>query len=79
MQDKELEMLCRQYKKHFDQHQSDGKNKIVECFKRKDFEKIPAIMQQSEGSKQQFFSQCVDMSLIHLNLFKQSANVPQLF
>ena len=75
MQDKELELLCRQYKKHFEQHQSDGKNKIVECFRRKEFEKIPAIMATSENTKQQFFSQCVDMSLLQLNLFKSASNI----
>jgi hypothetical protein len=44
MADRELEGLCRQYKKHFESNNNDGKNKIVECFKRKDFDPIPEIM-----------------------------------
>ena len=74
--DKELEVLCRQYKKHFESHQSDGKNKVIDCFKRKEFEKIPQIIAaQGEGSKQPFFAQCADMSLLQLNLYKNSTNI----
>ncbi len=44
MADRELEVLCRQYKKHFESNTNDGKSKIVECFKRKDFDPIPEIL-----------------------------------
>ena len=47
MADRELEGLCRQYKKHFESNTSDGKGKIVECFKRKDFDAIPELMSQN--------------------------------
>lgn len=44
MADRDLDLLCRQYKKHFESGQNDGREKIVHCFKRKEFEKIPEIM-----------------------------------
>lgn len=62
MHEKDLEVLCRQYKKHFEQHQNDGKDKIVECFRRKEFDRIAGIMQSSEGNKQQYFAQCIEMA-----------------
>lgn len=49
MGDRELDSLCRQYKKHFESNNNDGKNKIVECFKRKDFDPIPDIMNDNNS------------------------------
>lgn len=47
--DRELDMLCRQYKRHFETNSNDGKNKIVEAFKRREFDKIGEMMQQGSG------------------------------
>lgn len=51
--DRDLDLLCRQYKRHFEVNSNDGKNRVVECFKRRDFEKIADLMQgnQQSGNK----------------------------
>ena len=65
MAEKDLELMCKQYKKHFESNSSDGKSKIVDCFKRKDFDPIPELMTQNSNQKQSFLSQCVEVSMIH--------------
>jgi hypothetical protein len=62
--DRDLDMLCRQYKRHFEANNNDGKNKIVESFRKREFEKIGEMMQQSSGNtnKQQLFNQCIEFS-----------------
>lgn len=75
MAERDLEVMCKQYKKHFESNNSDGKNKIVECFKRKDFDPIPEIMSQNTTSKQSFLSHCVDLSMVHQTLFKNAGNL----
>lgn len=38
--DKDLESLNNQYKRFYELNFNDSKNKVVDCFKRRDFEKI---------------------------------------
>ncbi len=79
MHERELELLCRQYKKHFDQHKNDGKSKVVECFKRKEFDKIEGILEKSDDGKQLYFNQCVDLTLVQHSMFKNAGNPTALF
>jgi hypothetical protein len=66
MTDRDLDMLCRQYKRHFEVNNNDGKNKVVECFKRREFDKIADVMaannSQAGSNKAGYFNQAIDLS-----------------
>lgn len=79
--DRDLDMLCRQYKRHFEVNSNDGKNRLVECFKRREFEKIADLMQSnSQGAnKVGMFNQAVELSQVHLNMQRNAGNLQGLF
>lgn len=73
-EDKELELVCKQYKKYYDLHSNENKNKVVKCFKERDFEKINDIMTKNETMKSSYFMMCSDMGLIYLSIFRNATN-----
>ena len=76
--DKELDQVCRQYKKHYELNFNENKNRVVQCFVQRDFDKINDIMTKNDTLKQSYFNVCCDIGLAYAAVYRHATNATNL-
>eukprot|EP00347_Sterkiella_histriomuscorum_P000542 403375452 len=76
--DKDLEQVCKQYKRHYELNFNENKNRVVQCFQQREFDKINEIMTKNDSLNQSYFMVCSEIGLIYLNIFRNANNSQNL-
>ena len=76
--DKELEQVCRQYKRHYELNFNENKNKVVQCFKEREFDKINDILAKNDTMNSSYFLTCSEIGLIYTQIYRNATNAQNL-
>lgn len=70
----DLENVCKQFKSYFDRNYNENKNKVVSCYKNREFDVINDILNKNESMKSSFFMQCTQLTLTFISFVRFGSN-----
>jgi len=76
--EKELEQICKQFKRFYDLNFNENKAKVVDAFKQRDFEKINDLICKNEMLKSNYFLHASDLTLTYLNIVNNISDPSKL-